>query len=967
MRRLTAFRLALALGCALVAAEAGAIHVSGVFELDGNTVADVAGRDDADTVFGGSSGALDAVYADDTAEPDATVFKAGNKDGQPVSDWECLPKINVTDKLDLRHGFAAAYRTGGDLLVVFGAERDSNNGNAHAGLWLFQQRVACDPATGRFVGHKTDGDLLIANPFTGGGATHAIDVYRWTDPTPAAPESGDEALVRITGGTGCTATPDPPGHHATDPDVCGVANGAPITGAWSSDPIDALKYVEGGINLTRVFARFLTRDVCYVSFLLETRSSQELAADLEDFIGGDLSTCGSITVNKVTIPAGRADSFAFTVSGGPDALADAFTLTDAAAPHVTLDVRPGTYRIAEAAAPGWVLVGATCSGGPFGTGGPYTPGSDIALGPGESIACTFTNAAPGRISVDKVTVPAGDTTAFDFQVTGPGLTEAFRLTDASAPWTSAGLASGLYAVSETSVPGWTTTAVCAGGLFGSGQPYAGGSTFAVSAGDDVTCTFTNTRTPAGGGSISVAKVTDPSGSPLLFDFVTAGPAITDAFALAPGFAPHVTSGLPPGTYSVTEYTPAGWTASAWCAGGPFGAGQAYAGGEPFILGDGQHVTCTFTNTLRTPPQAQFCPTQSVMKVLAWRRFAGYRAPDVVVRVDLGGSIQAAIDQAADFNGDGHIVIGVAGNGRGRPGGHTTESLVIDAVYPAPFALIACSVTVHDATPDDGVAAVRIAPTAGGPGIFVLGLYATGSGGPGWLVEGDGRYLYSINGEGNGTGIWVVGNDNTIDLGLFTGNAGAGVLVSGDRNTITGVRSIANGGHGIQVTGQANQVVSSVAGSLKRGNGGDGINLSGRGSLLYRNTVHANGGDGIEVSGGQAASPNVVKQNVVGGWAQGNQGHGIFIHNDEGNGRPDPIEVDRNTVRSNGLGGIVITGNAPGHELSRNVSGGKAPDDNGACEFAVAAGNLSGARNQANGVTVPGLDGAPFPETCLGTP
>ena len=86
---------------------------------------------------------------------------------------------------------------------------------------------------------------------------------------------------------------------------------------------------------------------------------------------GETATCtytntlrGSIVVDKVTAPSGDPQSFPFTLTGGPDAINQGFSLTDAAAPHNSGLVKPGTYVANETTVPaGWDLTSATCSDG----------------------------------------------------------------------------------------------------------------------------------------------------------------------------------------------------------------------------------------------------------------------------------------------------------------------------------------------------------------------------------------------------------------------------------------------------------------------------------------------------------------------------------------------------------------------------------------------------------------------------
>ena len=91
---------------------------------------------------------------------------------------------------------------------------------------------------------------------------------------------------------------------------------------------------------------------------------------------------------------------------------------------------------------------------------------------------------PGTIVVDKVTIPSGDSQSFDFSTTGTGY-NGFSLTDAATP-NSQSLVPGTYAVSETVPSGWDlTSATC-----DDGSPV---TNINVSAGETVTCIFTNTK------------------------------------------------------------------------------------------------------------------------------------------------------------------------------------------------------------------------------------------------------------------------------------------------------------------------------------------------------------------------------------------------------------------------------------------------------------------------------------------
>jgi hypothetical protein len=366
-----------------------------------------------------------------------------------------------------------------------------------------------------------------------------------------------------------------------------------------------------------------------------------------------------------------------------------------------------------------------------------------------------------------------------------------------------------------------------------------------------------------------------------------------------------------------------------------------------------------------PAHAGWCTKDTTLKGLA-ARFVGNSGPDVVVRVDLGQKIQQAIDTASDVNGDGYIIVGAVNSGVGVPYGTTVQRVLIDRVFPLPFGLFGCSLSLRDPAPADGLPTAHITATAG-PDIFVMDLHATGSTFVGWLVEGDGRYIRNAYAKNNGVGYWLFGNGNTLHNGTAEGSADVGVLVHGDRNTVKDTRVMTSGSHGIEVDGNGNVLLKNLVGDRGKGNGGAGITTTGAGNVIQENKVYASGADGIEVTGGTAASPSVIRQNAVGDKARGNAGHGIRVRDDAGNGLPNALEIERNTVRSNALNGILVEAGATGHELKGNVAGGGGELDNRGCGYLVAPGNFNATGNKANGVTIPGVDGSPFPTACIGTP
>ncbi len=143
---------------------------------------------------------------------------------------------------------------------------------------------------------------------------------------------------------------------------------------------------------------------------------------------------------------------------------------------------------------------------------------------------------------------------------------------------------GQYVSTETAKAGWDLTGVSCSDNDSVGSVGSANATFNVSAGETVTCTFTNTKR----GHIIIDKVTVPGADPQQFTFT---PSYNggQTFQLADATAPNDSGALVPGTYSVAESAQAGWDqTSATCDdGSPVGA---------ISLQAGETVTCTFTNT-----------------------------------------------------------------------------------------------------------------------------------------------------------------------------------------------------------------------------------------------------------------------------------------------------------------------------------------------------------------------------------
>jgi hypothetical protein len=194
---------------------------------------------------------------------------------------------------------------------------------------------------------------------------------------------------------------------------------------------------------------------------------------------------GQIVVVKDAQPNDPQD-FSFTTGGGLSP--GSFTLDDDSDPahpntQTIADVPAGAgYSVSESVPAGWDQTAATCDDG--------SPVSNIDVGPDETVTCTFTNRKRGQIVVIKDAVPNDPQ---DFSFTAGGLSPAsFQLDDDTDPTLSntrtfADVVPGSgYSLAEAPETGWTQS----GAACNDGSPLGN---IAVSAGETVTCTFTNAR------------------------------------------------------------------------------------------------------------------------------------------------------------------------------------------------------------------------------------------------------------------------------------------------------------------------------------------------------------------------------------------------------------------------------------------------------------------------------------------
>jgi Tol biopolymer transport system component/agmatine/peptidylarginine deiminase len=311
-----------------------------------------------------------------------------------------------------------------------------------------------------------------------------------------------------------------------------------------------------------------------------------------DVSAGETVTCtftnrkrGKVVVVKDAQP-NDPQNFSFTAGGGLSP--SSFQLDDDSDPVLSNtqtfnNVVPGNgYSISETVPSGWDQTGASCDDGSL--------IANVDVSAGETVTCTFTNRKRGRIVIVKDAQP-NDPQDFSF-ATGGGLSpSSFQLDDDSDPTLSNTqtfndvVPGNGYSVSETVPSGWDQT----GASCDDGSPIANVD---VSAGETVTCTFTNRKR----GRIVIVKDAQPN-DPQDFSFSAGGGLSPGSFQLDDDSDPTLSNTqtfddvVPGAGYSVAETVPAGWDQSS----------AACSDGSPLAnidVGPGETVTCTFTNKLR---------------------------------------------------------------------------------------------------------------------------------------------------------------------------------------------------------------------------------------------------------------------------------------------------------------------------------------------------------------------------------
>jgi hypothetical protein len=164
---------------------------------------------------------------------------------------------------------------------------------------------------------------------------------------------------------------------------------------------------------------------------------------------------GSLTIVKDARP-NSAQDFTFTRSFGSNFSLDDDSDSTLSNTQSYTNLVPGSYTVTEQAVTGWDLSSLTCVGADHQVNDNSVT---VTLDPGENATCNFVNQKRGKITVNKITNPAGDQTNFGITASGNGTIYggAGRTLNTSTPVVYE-VGYGTYAVGETTIPaGWAET------------------------------------------------------------------------------------------------------------------------------------------------------------------------------------------------------------------------------------------------------------------------------------------------------------------------------------------------------------------------------------------------------------------------------------------------------------------------------------------------------------------------------
>jgi hypothetical protein len=211
--------------------------------------------------------------------------------------------------------------------LFFAGDRESNNGVGYTGFWFLLNGSSAITDNGQNIfnpEHSTDfgepggtgpggtitveeshGDLLILANFENGGRDAIVTVLKWVGPGNGT-LGNNLSLIQVQNNAQVgqnNAGPTPVPEEFIVPD--------------GQTMYDTNEFYEGVIDLTDVFDLVNNPQLlCSTTWMLETRSSKEITADLKDFVGGSFNLAPTVEVSNDVVCEGDSASLTATLSSG---------------------------------------------------------------------------------------------------------------------------------------------------------------------------------------------------------------------------------------------------------------------------------------------------------------------------------------------------------------------------------------------------------------------------------------------------------------------------------------------------------------------------------------------------------------------------------------------------------------------------------------------------------------------------
>ncbi len=423
------------------------------------------------------------------------------------------------------------------------------------------------------------------------------------------------------------------------------------------------------------------------------------------------------TLTLTQISTGGTGTFTFTGTNGwvSQAIATTTPGVGVAGATQTLASPAVLTTITSVAPPGFVLIGASCTG--LGSGGTATlSGNTLTLDAsatalGANIQCTFTNARLPTLTLTQIS--NGGIGTFTFTGTNGWVSQAITtttpgvgVTGATQTLTSAGA---VTAITTTAPPGFVVVGASCTGMGAGGTATLSGNTLtldaaATAAGANIACTFTSagppslTLTQISNGGIGTFTFTGTNGwVSQAITTTTPGVGVTGATQTlsGAGVITAITSAPPPGFVLV----------GASCAGMGAGGTATLAGTtltlDAAATAAGANIACTFTST-RLPTLTLTQISNGGIGTFTFTGTNGWASQAITTTtpgVGAAGATQtlASTGVATTITAaatPGFALVGATCTGLGAGGTATLagDTLTLDAAATAAGANIACTFT-----------------------------------------------------------------------------------------------------------------------------------------------------------------------------------------------------------------------------------------------------------------------------------